>query len=250
MRSASPKRRALLDLGSNAARFLLVEIRPGRGFEILEEHRVQTRLGGDRYGRLPGPAVRKTLRAVHAFLEPAHRSGISRVITLATAAVRDADNAESLLGPLGQRHRLDLRVLSGQEEARLGARVVEAIMPIVRGVVIDLGGGSLQITRVRQGDILVATSLPIGAVRATSRFLRHDPPSGAELGALRREIRGLVSGILPPAVDGGTLVGLGGLSGRWPASSGRRAARERRSTGRGSVGRQSLRSANASKRCP
>ena len=201
---------ALLDLGSNAARFLLVEIRPARGFEILEERRVQTRLGGDRSGRLPGSAVRKTLRAAHAFLEPVRRSGISRVITLATAAVRDADNADALLGPLGQRHRLDLRVLSGQEEARLGVRAVVASLPIAKGVVIDLGGGSLQITQVRHGDLLAATSLPIGAVRATNRFLHHDPPTAAERGALRREIRDLVSGILPPAPDGGTLVGLGG----------------------------------------
>ena len=201
---------ALLDLGSNAARFVLVKIHPGRGFEILEERRFQTRLAGDRYGRLPGPAVRKTLRAVHAFLEPVRRRGISRVIALATAAVRDADNAESLLAPLRYRHALDLRILSGQEEARLGARAVIASMPITSGVVMDLGGGSLQITRVCHGEPLAATSLPLGAVRATTRFLRHDPPTAAELRALRREIRDLVGGILPPAAEGGALVGLGG----------------------------------------
>ncbi len=94
---------ALLDLGSNAARFLLVKIRPGKGYEILDERRIQTRLGGDRHGRLPGPAVRKTLRAAHAFLEPVRRRNATRVIALATAAVRDADNADSLLIPLRPR---------------------------------------------------------------------------------------------------------------------------------------------------
>jgi exopolyphosphatase/guanosine-5'-triphosphate,3'-diphosphate pyrophosphatase len=201
---------ALLDLGSNAARFLLVEIRPGRGFEILKERRVQTRLGGDRSGRLPGPAVRKTLRAAHAFLEPGRRRGISRVIALATAAVRDADNAESLLTPLRHRYALDPRVLSGQEEARFGVRAVIASMSITSGVVVDLGGGSLQITQIVHGEPLAAASLPLGAVRATTRFLRHDPPTAAELCELRREIRDLARYILPPAVEGGALVGLGG----------------------------------------
>ena len=201
---------ALLDLGSNAARFLLVKIRPGRGFEILDERRIQTRLGGDRHGRLPGPAVRKTLRAAHAFLDPVRRSNSTRVIALATAAVRDADNADSLLVPLRRGYRFDLRVLSGQEEARLGARAVLASMPIAAGVVFDLGGGSLQITRIRRGEALAAVSLPLGAIRATVRFLHHDPPTAAELRALRREVRDLVSGLLPSAVEGEVLVGLGG----------------------------------------
>jgi hypothetical protein len=113
---------ALLDLGSNAARFLLASIRPGRGFTILEEGRVQTRLAGGRHGRLPEPAVSKTLRAVHTFLDPSRRRDGARVIVLATAAVRDADNAELLLEPLRRRYRLDLRILTGQEEAAPCAR--------------------------------------------------------------------------------------------------------------------------------
>jgi exopolyphosphatase/guanosine-5'-triphosphate,3'-diphosphate pyrophosphatase len=124
---------ALLDLGSNAARFLLVRIRPGLGFTILEEGRVQTRLAGGRHGRLPEPAVRKTLRAVHAFLDPSRHREVARVVALATAAVRDADNADVLLEPLRRRYRLDLRILTGQEEARLGACAVVSSMASTLG---------------------------------------------------------------------------------------------------------------------
>lgn len=171
---------------------------------------MQTRLAGGRHGRLPEPAVCKTLRAVHAFLDLPRRRHVARVIALATAAVRDADNADLLLAPLRRRYRLDLRILTGQEEARLGACAVVSSMAIKAGVVVDLGGGSLQITELRHGEPLAAVSLPLGAVRATTRFLRHDPPSSAEVRALRRELRALVSGILPAAADGEMLVGLGG----------------------------------------
>jgi exopolyphosphatase/guanosine-5'-triphosphate,3'-diphosphate pyrophosphatase len=200
---------ALLDLGSNAARFMLVKIRPGRGFVILEEERVQTRLAGSGRTTLPAPAVRKTLRAIHGFLEPARRRGIARVVALATSAVRDADNAELLLGPLRRRYQLEVRILGGLEEARLGARAVVASMGIVSGTVIDLGGGSLQIAALRQGDVLTAVSVPLGAVRTTARYLRRDPPTRASLGALRRAVRDLAGGVLPPG-EGGSLIGLGG----------------------------------------
>jgi exopolyphosphatase/guanosine-5'-triphosphate,3'-diphosphate pyrophosphatase len=78
------------------------------------------------------------------------------------------------------------------------------------GVVVDLGGGSLQLTELRHGEPQAAVSLPLGAVRATTRFLHHDPPTAAEVRALRRELRDLVSGILPTSADGEMLVGLGG----------------------------------------
>lgn len=216
---------ALLDLGSNAARFVLARIRSGRGFTILEEEREQTRLAGGRRGRLPGSAVRETLRAAHAFVEAAWRRGDARVIVLATAAVRDADNAETLLEPLRRRYGGDLRILSGEEEARLGVRAVVVSMGFDTGVVVDLGGGSLQVSQVRNGESATAVSLPLGVVRMATRFLRHDPPTTNEVRALRREVRTLATGALPPAADGVRLVGLGGTI--------RALARIQRASGRG-----------------
>lgn len=201
---------ALLDFGSNASRFVLAKVRPGRGFSILEEGRAPTRLAGGRLGRLPEETVRKTLRAAHAFLQGARERGVGRVIALATAAVRDADNAEALLEPLRRRYGVDLRVLSGAEEARLGARAVVATLSIDAGVVMDLGGGSLQISRLRDGEPLTTASVPLGVVRATTRFLRHDPPTDGEVRALRREARHLLLEVLPSASDDGMLVGIGG----------------------------------------
>jgi exopolyphosphatase/guanosine-5'-triphosphate,3'-diphosphate pyrophosphatase len=200
---------ALLDLGSNAARFMLVKIRPGRGFVVLDKARVQTRLAGGVSASLPAPAVRKTLRAIHAFLAPARRRGVARVVALATAAIREADNADLLLSPL-RRHRADIRILSGLEEARLAARVVAATMGLASGVVVDLGGGSMQLAVLRRGGVQSAVSVPLGAVRATAQYLRGDPPTAVELAALRAAVRDLAGGALPPGRRGAVLIGLGG----------------------------------------
>src|SRR5262249_31288713 len=108
---------ALIDLGSNAARFLLTRINEGVGFRILKEERVQTRLGSGAPGHLPQDAVDSTLRAVHRFLgavnngvRPRVKYGLRpRVVAVATAAVRDAVNRERLLGPLRRREDVDVR---------------------------------------------------------------------------------------------------------------------------------------------
>lgn len=201
---------ALIDLGSNAARFLLTRINEGVGFRILKEQRVQTRLGSGEPGRLPRAAVDSTLRAVHHFLGGVNKGARPRVVAVATAAVRDAVNRERLLDPLRRREGVDVRVLNSRQEARLGALAALSAHRMREGAVADLGGGSLQVSRVHAGRLVGFASLPLGAVRLTRRFLHHDPPTGRELRALRVEIRDHVLGALPPAAPGAELIGLGG----------------------------------------
>ena len=201
---------ALIDLGSNAARFLLTRINEGVGFRILKEQRVQTRLGSGDRGRLPQAAVDSTLRAVHRFLDTVNNGARPRVVAVATAAVRDAVNRERLLDPLKRREGVDVRVLSSRQEARLGALAALSAHRIREGAVGDLGGGSLQVSRVHGGRLIGFASLPLGTVRLTRRFLHHDPPTGREIRALRAEIRDYVLGALPPAAPGADLIGLGG----------------------------------------
>jgi exopolyphosphatase/guanosine-5'-triphosphate,3'-diphosphate pyrophosphatase len=201
---------ALIDLGSNAARFLLTRINEGVGFRILKEQRVQTRLGSGEPGRLPQAAVDSTLHAVHRFLGAVNNGLRPRVVAVATAAVRDAVNRKRLLDPLRRREGVTVRVLSSRQEARLGALAALSAHRIREGAVADLGGGSLQVSRVHAGRLIAFTSLPLGAVRLTRRFLHHDPPTGRELRALRGEIRDHVLDALPPAAPGAELIGLGG----------------------------------------
>src|SRR4029453_10754445 len=201
---------AVLDVGSNAVRLVLARVTPGVEFRVLRQERVQTRLAGHRRGLLPRAAVDQTIHAVRRFLADVRRQSSPRVLAVATAAGRDPTNADRLLGALRGEAGVDVRVLSGPEEARLGATAVLWSRPVARGTVVDLGGGSLQVTRVRAGRIARVASVPLGAVRTRLRFLRHDPPRAREVQALRRETRKRLLGVLPRARAGDALIGLGG----------------------------------------
>ena len=197
---------ALLDFGSHAARLLYVRIRPGHGYRVLDEVHVRTRLALGARRSLPPRAVRETLGATRRFL--GRHKGVQRTVVVATAAVRDARNSETLLGPLRERPGTDVRVLSWHEEARLGARAALAWGARRDATVVDLGGGSLQVSQVRDGHIVPLVSVPLGVVRSSARFLRHDPaarPRDRPTPACRRRsAQGRV------VVVRRTLVGLGG----------------------------------------
>src|SRR5688572_27814222 len=202
---------AVVDLGSNAVRFLLAKVKPDSGFRVLVEERVPTRLGGGAPGTLPRDAIADTLRAVRRFFRAHRTEGRGpRVVAIATSAVREARNRERLLGPLRYRDGIEVQVLSGRDEARLGVEAALDSLDFDDALVVDLGGASLQLSRVRGRRIVDTVSLPLGAVRTTRRFIRQDPPNPRELRALRSAVRAQLAEALPPARRGDVLVGLGG----------------------------------------
>lgn len=177
---------------------------------MLAEERVQTRLGGGEPGTLPRDAVEETVEAVDRFLRRVRNGQNPRVVAVATSAVRDAASRERVLGALRRRAGVEVRILTGRQEARLGALAALQSLPLRRGLVVDLGGASLQLTRVRDRAIVSSASLPLGAVRTTRRFLRHDPARPEELRALRGAARAALEPALPAAERGEAMVGLGG----------------------------------------
>ena len=202
---------AIVDLGSTAVRLLLAHVTPDTGYRVLVEERVPTRLGGGASGTLPRAAIDETLRTVHRFFARYSPNGRGpRIVAVATSAVRDAENRERLLDPLRRDEGIDVRVLSARDEARLGVDAALESLSFNNGLVVDLGGASLQLSRVRRRTVVSMASLPLGAVRTTRRFVHHDPPTPRELRALRREIRTRLIVDLPPAERGEILVGLGG----------------------------------------
>ena len=204
------ERVVLIDLGSNAVRFALAGVIPGRSFRLFDEARVQTRLAAGRRGALPIAGVASTVAAVRRFLSRVDDGRPLRVVAAATSAVRDAPNAHRLIDRLRRVVGIEVEVLGWEEEARLGAVAALSSLPIREAVMADLGGGSLQLTAVRDGEIVPVASLPLGAVRVTRRFLRHDPPRESEVAALRHHVRDLFRPLRLTPEAPMRLVGLGG----------------------------------------
>jgi exopolyphosphatase/guanosine-5'-triphosphate,3'-diphosphate pyrophosphatase len=210
----TPELLALIDIGSNAVRCLLVALTPENGFTILRQERAQTRLGSGWGGVLPETAVNDTVAVISAFLREVTKEGSGgrapRLLAVATTAVRDATNRNDLLGRLKEEVGVEVRILSEEEEARLGALAALERLTFRDGVVMDLGGGSAQISHVRTGGVLRTSSAPLGVVRTTQRFFKNDPPTKREVLALREEVQKRVRSMLPAAREGKRMIGLGG----------------------------------------
>lgn len=201
---------ALVELGSNAVRCLVASILPGVGFHVLQEGRVQTRLSAGRPGVLSPTAIKETTETVRQFLREARRSYQPRILAVATSAVRDATNRKDLLERLQREAGISVRILSGLEEALLGAQAALRSLSLNNGTVADLGGGSLQLSHVRDEEITSATSLPLGAVRTTSRFFKNDPPTERERQALRVEVQHQLARHFSAPAPSSEMIGIGG----------------------------------------
>ena len=201
---------ALVELGSNAVRCLVASILPGVGFQVLREERVQTRLSAGRPGVLPPTAIRDTTDTVRRFLREARREYRPRILAVATSAVRDATNRDELLEKLRREAGVSVRILSGLEEALLGAQAALRSFSLRNGTVADLGGGSLQLSHVREGEITSAASLPLGSVRTTTRFFKSDPPTAQQIQTLRQEVQHQLERKFLLSDAGSEIVGLGG----------------------------------------
>jgi exopolyphosphatase/guanosine-5'-triphosphate,3'-diphosphate pyrophosphatase len=179
---------AAVDIGSNSVRLEIARL-IGRRLKPLHEDREVTRLGESvfRSGFLSPEAMADTVKVLRRFHRSAQNLGADTVRVVATSALRDARNSRAFLEWVRSATGWKVEIISGLEEARLihlgltsGARVGDS--PIL---MIDLGGGSCELTISSGGHIRETVSLPLGAVRLTNEFLHHDPPRKGELERLR-----------------------------------------------------------------
>jgi exopolyphosphatase/guanosine-5'-triphosphate,3'-diphosphate pyrophosphatase len=130
---------------------------------------------------------------------------------VATSAIRSAENRERFLADAAATSGLDIRVLSEEDEARYGYLAAVNSSTLSDGAVLDLGGGSLQLVRVRDREATDLRSWPLGAVRMTARFLAEDEPaSKKQLKALRKHVAAALESAPWVSQEGGRLVGIGG----------------------------------------
>ncbi len=182
---------AAVDIGSNSVRLKISRLSGRRLIEIHEDRQV-TRLGDSvfRNGFLSPDAIDDTVKALRRFHRAMQQEGAETVRVVATSALRDARNSRAFLEWVRSATGWKVEIISGLEEARLiHLGLVSSLrMSAANTLMVDLGGGSCELTISGKGHIRDTVSLPLGAVRLTNEFLTHDPPRKAEL----RRLRGFV----------------------------------------------------------
>jgi exopolyphosphatase / guanosine-5'-triphosphate,3'-diphosphate pyrophosphatase len=208
-----PQPLAVVDIGSNSGRVIVVRLGAGGHLEILSDARTSLRLIRDigASGRLGAVAEERTLTALQDFQAVAAGAGADRIIAVATAAVREAANCDAFVARLSAETGLEIRVIDGDEEARYAFLGAVHGLPVDSGLLVDVGGGSLEISRFRNRRALRGWTLPLGALRLTDRFLASDPPSRGEVGRLQDHVvASLREAGITPLEDGEAMVGTGG----------------------------------------
>lgn len=179
---------AAVDIGSNSVRLKIARLVRGRLRSIHEDREV-TRLGEQVFksGFLSPEAMAETVKVLRRFHRAAQKSGADTVRVVATSALRDARNSRAFLEWVRSATGWKVEIISGLEEARLIhlGLLSFARMNVSPVLMIDLGGGSCELTLSARGHIQDTVSLPLGAVRLTDEFLQHDPPRKGELKRLR-----------------------------------------------------------------
>jgi exopolyphosphatase/guanosine-5'-triphosphate,3'-diphosphate pyrophosphatase len=200
----------VIDLGTNSTRLLVADVVDGRVDEVARDTTI-TRLGEgvDRRRKLLPTAIARVRNVLSGYRREIERLGAERVLVLATSSVRDAENGEAFLGEIEWSYGFTTRLLSGEEEAELTRRGVAGGRELdPDALVLDIGGGSTELI-----TALERTSIDMGSVRLTERFLHSDPPTREELDAGAHGVRELLPDLLPREAIGvaGTITSIAAL---------------------------------------
>jgi exopolyphosphatase/guanosine-5'-triphosphate,3'-diphosphate pyrophosphatase len=173
---------------------IVVRVRPDLSFEVIDREKVMVRLGaGGLDGRsLTSEAVTGALQALARFRRLAESHHVDQMLAVATSATREARNGGEFLARVERETGIRPRVITGVQEARLihQAAVYGVNVGSARAVVVDVGGGSVEITLGTAGAIHLARSFKIGVIRLTERFVQSDPVSPRDVRRLSKFVLG------------------------------------------------------------
>ena len=197
----------MLDVGSNTVHLLVVDAHPGAAPIPAASHKEQLRLAEfiTADGAIDPDGVARLLRFVVEAREHADDAGVGSMIAFATSAIRDATNGEDVLGRMRDAAGIDVQVLDGVDEARMTFLAVRRWFGWSSGrlLVVDIGGGSLEIAGGADEDPAVALSLPLGAGRLTRQFTPSAPAVRTDVKSLRRFVRTEIAGVMGAVVREG-----------------------------------------------
>jgi exopolyphosphatase/guanosine-5'-triphosphate,3'-diphosphate pyrophosphatase len=183
---------AAIDIGTNSVHMIVVRLRADLSFEVTDREKVMVRLGaGGLDGRALTPeATEAALRALATFKRLADSHSVDEIVAVATSATREARNGGEFLARIEKETGIHPMVISSAEEARLihRAAVYGVDVGSGRAVVIDIGGGSVEITLGTGASIQLARSFKLGVIRLTERFVRTDPLSRRDERRMERHV--------------------------------------------------------------
>jgi exopolyphosphatase/guanosine-5'-triphosphate,3'-diphosphate pyrophosphatase len=211
----SQRQVAVVDLGSNSWRLVVFTYAPGEWWKRTDELYETVRIGAGlaASGKLSDEAMRRGLETLAVFERfcRANRLAPEDVHVVATSAIRDAENGEAFLDQAQRATGLTIETLSAQEEAYFGYVAAVNTTTLTDGVVLDLGGGSMQLIHVVGRHAREMASFPLGAVRITEEFLPGAAPAKKkELARVREHVKDTLSELDWLASSGTRMVGIGG----------------------------------------
>ncbi len=216
---------AAIDIGTNSVHMIVVRLRPDLSFEVIDREKDMVRLGagGLEGGELAPSAMATALQTLAKFRRLAESHGVDEIIAAATSAVRESENGGDFIAQVHRETGIRVRVISGTEEARLIhlAAAYATGIGARTGVVIDIGGGSVELTSGTAARMQSGRSFKLGVIRLTEKFVASDPlPRRDErrmVKAIRRETRPFIAQLRRRGFDrvigtSGTILTLGELA--------------------------------------
>ncbi len=203
---------AIIDLGSNTARLVALSYLPNTCFKLEDELRELVRLSQDMGESkiIRAEASKRGIDTLKAFKTYCDAVGISKIHATATSAVREAVNGASFLAAVEKNVGLELEILTGEKEAYYGTLAVANSLDYKDAIVLDLGGGSLQLSYMKNRKFKVGQSWPLGAVRSTELFFESEIVKSKEAKELIKTTQKSIAEFFENVPEGLTIIGMGG----------------------------------------
>ncbi|BBI34983.1 Ppx/GppA phosphatase family protein [Cohnella abietis] len=186
----------IIDIGSNTVRLSVYQLTSNGAYRVLDQGRWPARLSQRMApdGTLPVEVVDELAEVLRYFSRICSKHGADKIRAVATAAIRQAANRDTVIQRLFAATGLSIEILTGEDEARIGSRAMLNSLSLADCFVVDIGGGSTEITLIKNRKVVHAVSFPIGCVNTSVRYsLGEEPVSQSVLSNIQADVRKLIS---------------------------------------------------------
>ena len=201
---------AVIDIGSNSARLVIYQESSKYGFHLVCERKSKVRIGEGAYesgGYLQPIGIHRAYLALKEFITTTQHYPVSKILCVATSALRDAPNGLEFTAWIKQELDLDIEIIDGQKEALFGAIAAQNLLPIKDGITIDIGGGSSDLALIKNSKIISTYSLNLGTVRLKELFFDKNRPLDEAREFIENELKAI-----PKEFKNKQAIGIGGTA--------------------------------------